>query len=298
MSTPNMRLDLNQYEDGTPAVDFMFDGYSLIKEPLNLEAGGQKWFGRIFREESRRYRGHGSLSGLVLGATPWLIGLLQHLRYKDVMVVEMSSPMIRLAKKALSAVNAELPGEVSYYEDNWLTLPSLKPALDAVIADNSLSFLRFPDDWAMLCDRLSEQMEPNGLLVTRCLSTPRFHRPSTAAEIVKTFMEKTSIKYTEVRASLLFSHCNAERYSIDTEQVLRAFEAERGVFEPLFRKFPITDDNDLLTISKYKDSGAVYYAPPLHEIVEVLERRFRVISIHYGEYSMREYFPLFVAVKK
>jgi hypothetical protein len=116
-------------------------------------------------------------------------------------------------------------------------------------------------------------------------------------ELVAGFTRRTSINYTEVRAALLFAHWNPVTYAINTEEVLDSYESNRRLFAPLLKRCADGVDNDLLTVRKYKSSGAVYYAPPLGEVLSLMGSSFRIRSVHYGPYAMSQYFPLIVASK-
>ena len=66
-------------------------------------------------------------------------------------------------------------------------------------------------------------------------------------------------------------------------------------FDALLCACQVPEENDLVTMDKYRESGAVYYAPPLPSAVDVLRERFHVHAVHFGSYGMHEYFPVIVA---
>lgn len=272
----------------------MFRDYLAIREPLNLEEGGRAWFRDVFDWR----RPADASAALVLGATPWMIEMLLHRQCRQVVAVDMSASMVQLAQGIVGKTSGNDLSKVQFHQSNWLDLSPVTSGIDVVLGDNSLSFLGYPKQWSLVCDHLADRMNPNGTLITRCLSMPKRHKPLSMQEIVDTFISRSSINYTEVRATLLFSRCNRGTYAIDTEQVLEYFESRRADLEPLFSRFPITEDDDLLTVSKYRSSRAVYYAPPLEHVLDVIGKRFRVTDVHFGPYSMAEYFPLIVASRK
>jgi len=277
-----------------PPTDFMFTGYALIKEPLNLEAGGQEWVRKLFGH-------HGNpeaSNGLILGATPWMIEMLGRRGYRNLVVVDMSKAMLCSAETALAPVLGESMKRTEFCESKWLEMRQPSRPFDTVLGDNSFSFLKFPADWSSLCNRLADMMSPCATLVARCLSVPQKHTALSVGAIVDKFLPEQSINYTEVRANLLFAQWNEKTWSIDTERVLDEFQSHRMELEPLFEKFGVGEDNDLLTVRKYRGAGAVYYAPPLPALIDVIEERFRITAIHFGSYRLGEYFPLVVASRK
>jgi hypothetical protein len=267
--------------------DFMSNAYARIGEPLNLQVGGQKWF-RSVRNSQKIEQNSASL---LLGATPWLTRLLSR-KHQRVFVVDSSSQMLTMLQKTVSGL--ERRTHVETIHSNWLHLPHFPERICLVVGDNAFSFLPFPGGWNDLCNKLAARMQPNAILMIRVLSVPAWHVASSVEDIVSDYLSKSYVNYTEVRARLLFSHWDGRNSSIDTEAVLGTFESNRSVFEGLFRRFPMPD-NDLITVAKYKDTGAVYYAPRLEEIIQVLGERFRVTQIHFGPYVLSSYFPLIVA---
>ena len=267
--------------------DFMHTGYAFIKEPLNLCQAGRTWLAGIYDHECNGAR----QDALVLGATPWIAKLLRR-DHRRVVLVDASAEMLRMARRELSGDQA-----IELVQADWSTIPLRAELIDSVIADNSFSFVPFPEAWIGLCDELETRMRSGGRLLIRVCSVPAGHRSSSVDEIVEQFMAHESINYTEVRATLLFSQWDNATYAIRTEAALAEFEANRASFERLFARFPILPDNDLVTVTKYRGSGAIYYAPPLPEILKVIGRTFRVRSVHFGPYVMSQYFPLLVASK-
>lgn len=266
-------------------VDFMSRGYAVIAEPLNLLVRGQEWFVKIYRDAGRQEMG----KALVLGATPWIIQLVAGTCPK-VVVVDMSSIMLREARDALppEVLNVE------FVKANWLEFVSKGGEFDLVIGDNALSYLRFSDEWEVLIDGVARMLRRGGNMLFRVLSVPSCHKSESVEEIVTRHLGENSVNYTEVRARLLFAEWNSATFAIETEEVYKTFEERRAVFEPLFAKFGSSEVNDLVTVRKYKEAGAVYYAPPLGHILTTLGERFRVRQVHFGPYAMKEYFPLIV----
>jgi hypothetical protein len=267
--------------------DFMSIAYSQIGEPLNLHADGQKWFRSVYNSQ----QGESDSASLLLGATPWLTGLLAQ-RKRRVFVVDHSPRMLTMLRQSVS--ESKRPTQVELHEANWLDLPTFSERVSVVLGDNSFSFIKFPGEWIDLCRALTCRMQPGGLLMLRLFSVPPSHVPYNVENIVRQHLCQETINYTEVRAKLLFSHWDRNTASIDTESVCRTFEANRSLFDNLFRRFPVPD-NDLATVVKYKDTGHVFYAPQLEEILGVLGTYFQVSQIHFGPYTLSYYFPLIVA---
>ena len=268
----------------------MVNGYSLIGEPLNLCIGGQAWFRHVLEEQ---YFDHDCV-GLVLGATSWLSVLLSK-SVRRVVVVDNSAQMILMSRS--TAAIAECSSRIDFVQADWLSLPAFSEPLGLAVGDNSFHFMTYPTNWGNLCDQLADNMRPRGLLITRIPSIPASHSRSSPTEIVNRFFLKESINFTELRATLLFSHCDPNSFAIDTEAVLKTFESTRHIFTPLLERFP-QPNNDLLTIFKYKNAGIVYYAPTLDRVIDILQRRFDILAIHFGPTELRYYYPLIVAVRK
>ena len=271
--------------------DFMARGYDLIGEPLNLHAG-QAWFGRVFGQTGGVTDG----CGLVLGATAWMARLLHQTKAR-VVLADMSARMLRMAASELAETSK--PGSsFEFVHIDWRGLPRTVGEFAAVVGDNSLSFLGYPDEWDAMLDLLAERMCVGGRLVTRMLAVPRVHKRQTVEDIVAQFIAADSVNYTQVRAALLFAHLDPQTFAIPVEDVLVDYEANKSAFDALLARFGAPPDNDLVTVSKYRGSGAVYYAPPLDNILQLFHRRFRVDSVHFGPYQMAEYFPLVVAERR
>jgi SAM-dependent methyltransferase len=277
----------------TPRPDFMHTGYAFIKEPLNLWQAGQKWLTGIYEQERDRTR----QGALVLGATPWLAKLLCR-NYRRVVLVDVNEAMLRLSGQELSEDPAASDAKIEFVQADWTAMPLFPEPFSMVIGDNSFTFLPFAEVWNYLCEELDARMCCGAKLLIRVLSVPAGHRSISADEIVERFIAYDSINYTEVRANLLFSQWDEGTYAISTERALAEFEANQASFQRLFARFPILPDNDLITVTKYRGSGMIYYAPPLPEVLKLIERTFRVTSVHFGPYAMSQYFPLLVASKE
>lgn len=267
--------------------DYMHSSYARIGEPLNLHGRGQSWWKKLYDAEPPI-----AGRGLILGGTPWLASHLAA-RLDKVYVVDVSAPMVSMLTDGASARMSRLVP----LQGDWRVLPPMCDGLDVVAGDNSFSFMPYPCGWNDLCAHLSARMRPGARLMMRVCSVPHDHRTEEPAEIVRRFSRKDSINYTELRATLLFAEWDRSTYSIDTESALVSFERHQRHFQPLFEKFPLPPDNDLLTLAKYRGSGAVYYAPPLDEILALLARSFYVTSVAFGPYGMANYFPLITAYR-
>lgn len=289
-----------------PATDFMRRAYELNGEPLRLLQAGQQWFGRILSNE---YCAQPHSNALVLGATPWLTRALYETAERT-RVVDTSVPMLAMCESWVRHAEAvepkqpdatddgSSPNEVAFVHGDWLALPPSGRNLDLVAGDNSFSFLRYPGEWDEMLDILSERMTERSVLFARLLSVPATHRRLCPAEIVKEARAgSTPVNFTAVRVALLFAHWDPIGYAIRPEEALVTFEEHRREFDPLISDVLNPAHNDLLSIEKYRDSGATYFAPPLAEAIARFERRLHVRAVHFGPYEMSQYFPLIVASK-
>jgi SAM-dependent methyltransferase len=271
--------------------DFMRRDYELVTEPLNLATVGLPWFGAVYH----KHVPSGNL-GLVLGATPWACRFVGG-THRRVIAADMSGAMAAMLRADVARTPFAVARSVEVLQVNWLELPDLSEPLDLVVGDNSFSFLRFPDGWQRLCSVLAERMRRGARLVVRVCSTPARHKRVGVDALIARFSAQRSINCTEVRAALLFDHWDRATYAIDTEQALRTFESNRGKFEQMLQVHQVPARNDLMTIVKYRDAQATYYAPPLGEVLDAIGTSFKVISVNIGPFSMGEYFPLIVATK-
>ena len=286
---PQMRPSLRQ---GLLDADYMRNTYSAIREPLNLETQGQAWWRQIHSGEC-----HGSKSGLVLGGTPWLASELSR-KLRSVMVVDASRAMVDMVANELSHLSVTASRtlqRIRLIRGDWRSLPRICERLDVVVGDNSFNFMAYPGEWIALRNHLADRMKAGATLMVRAWSPPSSHRSESITTVVDRFVKRRTVNYPEVRAALLFAHWSAGGYSIDTEYVLAMCQRHYADFKPLFRKFPLAPGNDFVTMAKYRDAGAVYYAPPLPEIIAMFSERFHVKSVNFGPYPMSRYFPLIVA---
>jgi hypothetical protein len=93
-------------------------------------------------------------------------------------------------------------------------------------------------------------------------------------------------------------HWDDTTYAIDTEKVIRSFDSNLPLFEQLIERFSPQSDNDLITVRKYRNAGAKYFAPPVPAILDIFRTKFDVTALHFGPYPMSEYFPLLVASRR
>jgi SAM-dependent methyltransferase len=274
-------------------LDYMSQDYDLIQEPLNLLQPGQRWFAETFHHHKCDTRA----PGLVLGATEWLARLLATTQ-EQVVVADMNSAMIDHARtRALQTISFDDAQKLQFVQCDWLALPCAASSMGNILGDNCFSFLSYPSGWANFCHSLANAMQPDGVLITRFFSVPLSHVPRTPQDIVRRYIYQSSVNYTEVRAELLFSVWNSLTSAILTEAALERFESSRSTFDELFKVFPAIP-NDLLTVSKYRNTGATYWAPRLDSALDIFKTRFRIKGIHFGPYALGEYFPVVVGCRR
>jgi hypothetical protein len=269
------------------STDFMSDGYGQIGLPLNLDRRGRQWFADICAPAVQ----DNDAPGLVLGAVSWMGQLLRRTRQR-VCLADASTVMLDIARHTLGD---PADAAIELANTDWLSLPRQDEPLGIVLGDNSFSFLPFPDGWLQLAGVLAERMRPGAYLVMRLLSAPADYLPDSPEVIAARYEGQRDVNLTEVRVALLFSQWDRGSYAIDTEQALRAFERHRPLFDPLMNHLSQGAANDLITLRKYRDTGAVYYAPPLEQVLRVLGVSFTVTSVHFGPYASSRNFPLIVA---
>lgn len=274
------------------STDYMTQGFDLIDEPLNLRTGGQQWFRDILENETRnKSRG----PALVLGATPWLASLLAETATRTV-VVDSSASMLDLCERFCKSDVS--PRHINFLKSDWQSLPH-SGEISIATGDNSLSFLRFPDEWEQLLASIAGRMRPNGVVITRFLSAPAGHRKSLPIEIIENALARSKpVNFTALRAALLFAQWHPKKFCISTEAALADFVKARSDFVRLLNLGPGTARNDLLTMEKYRGTRATYFAPPISQAIGVFEKSFQVIAVHFGRYEMSQYFPLVVAEKR
>jgi hypothetical protein len=288
---------MNESTARTSNMDYMRHGFEIIREPLNLKDAGQAWYRRVFGgqiDAAFCQRVRDEPHGLVLGATAWLTRVIVAITPR-VIVIDKNLAMLAMAHN-------HVPDDVSMIAGDWLSLPEMPGPISIAVGDNSFSFVPFPEGWYELCDQLAGKMKPGAKLITRCFSMPRPKRirespAAIAGEFIARARAGENINYTEVRARLLFSQCDPITSRIDAQDVYGLFESNRAAFAELYELSPTVDADDLSTIEKYKDSGALYYAPDLDQIADVFREQFRVDEIRFGPYPMAECFPLIVATR-
>lgn len=279
----------DRVRDDSKGCDYMAVDYDLIVEPLNLRDAGRAWF------EAEYAHGRGGAPGgqaLLMGAVDWMIDMLAASQSR-VYVVDGSRRMLEKARVSAGTRS----GTVEFVSANWIDLPELPAPLDAVLGDNSFTFLEFPGQWEFMCRKLAARMGAGGVCFLRFFSVPTSHRKLPAAAIVEKYAGRETVNYTEVRTEILFSQWEPATYRIHTETALAFYEKHRGAFSALLEGKPAGFENDLESIAKYRNSGAVYHVPPLGEILRVLEKTFDIMQVSFGPYGLSQYFPL-VTVKK
>jgi hypothetical protein len=269
------------------ASDFMSVGYGRIEEPLNLKSAGQAWLWTILKH----YRPH--LTGgraLILGAIPWLADKLSR-SWEVVFVVDRSEAMLDMLRSPQFSRR-----KVELIQCDWSHLPCQCSSLDLVIGDNSFSFLPYPAGWESLCANLSSRMSPGAVMLNRICSAPARHCiGASATHLTKWFIQNESVSCTALRAAILFACLDRSSSRIDTEAALEMFERDRATFERALSERGVGEVNDLVTMNKYRGTGASYYAPALGDALDLIARHFDVPGVHFGPYAMSEYFPLIVA---
>ena len=230
--------------------------------------------------------------GLVLGGTPWLAAHMQSTLDKTI-VVDISPEMLETAKKQVGAQNNADPRKIDFLCANWLSLPDLGRPVDVVAGDNCLTFITYPGGWRHLFEALRTKMNAGSQYILRVAAVPDSHRPLSIGDIVAKYSDSESLNFTEVRAQLLFSYWNPKLKAIDTEEVVKMFEAHVSEFQAILKRGG--EKNDLAAIRKFRNTGFVLFAPRLNEMLSFLEEYLAIEDVSYGDYGMAEYFPLIVA---
>jgi len=267
-------------------LDFMSRNYTEICEPLNLLAGGQRWFGEVYDQHLPK----NPSVALVLGATPWL-GALCAERHAKVVLSDQSAAMLQHSQSKL----AGKPGRYEFSCRDWLSLDTLSERVSTVCADNSFAFLPYPDKWKSLLDTLAALMEPGGLLLSRFFARPNDYRPESPREIAADARSQTELRFTEIRARVMFSYLDPLTNAMSTEDAVRDFERDEAMWREVLDGYP---ENDLVNIKKYKGTGIRLYAPPVEDIVRALSPHFDVAAVEYGPYGMSRHFPLVAATRR
>jgi hypothetical protein len=271
----------------------MHRGYSRIDEPLNLLANGQRWFRGVWRNA----KPHGG-SALVLGATPWLVRLCAR-QHRKVVAMDVNEEMLALADQQLHHSSNPLKrSSIHLEQENWMRVHRRAERFCAVVGDNAFTFIPFPNGWHTLGRRLAARMEPGAPLIIRFWSMPPGARPQGVTQVVRAVQGFASPTSSAIRAALLFSVWDPATTQIPTERALDLYLQHQACIDRLTAACPVGARDDLQTMNKYRGSKAVYYAPPLDAALAVLREHFRITAVHYGPYSMAEYFPLVVAVPK
>lgn len=267
---------------------FISDYYELSHEPLNLRTKGQTWFRAVFDKHLLP----NAKFGLVLGGTPWL-GAHMERSLDRTIVADIAPEMLATAKKQIDAQAAIDPRKIEFLCANWLSLPDFGRPVDVVAGDNCLTFITYPGGWKHLFEALRTKMSTEGQVLLRVAAIPDSHRALSIGDIVAKYVDVESLNFTEVRAQLLFSYWNPKLNAIDTEEVVKIFDAHIGEFQEILRRGG--ERNDLVAIRKFRNTGFVLFAPRLNEMLRFLEDYLVIEDVSYGDYGLSEYFPLIVA---
>jgi hypothetical protein len=268
--------------------EYVAVGYKLQREPLRLHGVHRDWFTSIYSFHCN----DNSLPGLVLGAVAWMANLLA--THRNVFVVDSSPHMLALLQSELKTRQRS----IQLTNAAWDALPKFDEQLGVILGDNSFTFLEFPSGWRRICATLASRTAPGGKLVFRAFSTPSAHEVKSFEQIAMEHAGENAVNWTAVRTKLLFACWDPITYRIETEVVLERYKENEKWFDTLLREAQAPRENDLQTIFKYRNSRAVYYAPPLAHIMEVIQEKFVIQSVHYGSHELAEYFPLIVAARR
>jgi hypothetical protein len=275
--------------DNGKSGNYMSIDYDLIREPLNLTEAGRPWFKSVYQNSIGATNNH---AALLLGCVDWMISMLAENQSK-VFVVDNSAVMIEKTKQGIKGE----ANKVNFVAADWLNQPELPTKVDAVLADNCFNFIEYPGKWELMFTKLANMMNVGGMVFFRFFSVPASHIKLSPEEIVKKYRSSEDVNYTEVRTDILFSQWDPATYLIDTEMALACYEANRAVFSALLEGKALGFKNDLESIAKYRNTRSLYPAPPLTEILRVLEKTFHITQVHFGPYAFSQYFPLVVATK-
>jgi SAM-dependent methyltransferase len=287
-----LRRSGSTMEAKTRSFDFISNRYAQVGEPLNLRGSARAWFAEIFQRQSLPAR---SLA-LVLGATPWIARMLRG-ALDHTTLVDINPKMLDTARAEISSSDDGAAGTVELIEANWLALPVLRAPIAIAVGDNSFSFVRHAEEWRQLCDALADRMHPGATLLARFLTLP-LGRPTTVAEIIEQSLGATDVNYTAIRTAMLFAGASDDTFELYPARAVEMFDAHRADLAALFERCPCTPDNDFFAIERWRESSAVFYAPPLAHVLDALGDRFRVRDVHFGPFDMAEYFPVIVATRK
>jgi hypothetical protein len=211
--------------------------------------------------------------------------------------MDKSAVMLANSRNEVARCSTDSPCE--FIESDWFDIAYLPTRPDFVVGDNSFAFLDYPGDWQHLCRAVSATLPAGGVLITRALTTPLTHRRRSPADIVALFEERSVMNCSELRAMLLFAQWDPNTYGIVTEAATRAYDKNKALFDKLLRRHPeIGPTNDLATVLKYRGTGAIYYAPPIPDLLAAFDPYFEVTAVLFGPYAMSAYFPLLICRKR
>lgn len=266
--------------------DFLADDFDRVGEPLNLLENGRTWFANVYRAHRR----HDPGQALILGVTPWL-GRLAAEYCQQVLLADRSAAMVAWAARHLDLKlrNCRM------VQTQWLKLEL--PGVDLVCGDNSFSFVRFPEGWSVLGEKLHDACRDNAQLYLRFISAPEGFAPAATEALVAEALRQSSINYTAFRAAYMLAKIERGRHYLDMDAIVERFNGELDLLAPLAEKFGLPEGNDLVTIRKYAGTGTKLYVPPVEAIIEVFAPWFRAVDVVYGPIPLARHFPLIVFEK-
>lgn len=282
-----LALSRNDFRLHTNKPDFMANAFERVGEPLNLLEKGQAWFRRVYQS----HLGHAPKQAMVLGVTPWL-GRLAAGQHEQVLMADQSAAMLEWAMEHLRPI----PDCCTLQQADWMSVDL--PPLDTILGDNSFAFVPYPDGWTALRDRLYRSCNPDARLFLRFFSVPTGYCPPPSTALVRKALCQERISYTALRTAYMFSCWDAQTCSMNMNEAVKRFDHELENFIPLVERFGLPEDNDLVTLRKYADTGITLYAPPVHRIIELFQSCFRIREVALGPTVLSPHFPLLVFEKK
>lgn len=276
--------------------NFMSPAYALIQEPLNLLEESRTWLKDVHQRHVRA--GASMNSALVLGATPWLT-LYCAERYESIISADMSRDMLDKTEKLFKETGnqALLEKKVKLVQTGWQDLPMPACPYDFIVGDNSLPFVPY-SQWKGLLQRLHMHSSREALFLHRFFAAPStnwLEQRSSVERLILTFNGRVPSS-TELRATLMFSQWKAKQNGLDVESAAMLYEDNRDTLHSLLKSHDSSTD-DLSTIRKYKGTGLFMSSPHFEEILEDLHPHFHVKSVDYGNYPLKDFFPLISSVR-
>jgi hypothetical protein len=251
--------------------------------PLRPSAEDAAIFSSIIRDWYRR-RAPSHTSVLLLGVTPE-IATLPLPANSSLLALEQSQAMIDIVWPG------NIPNERAVMRGNWFDI-SLEPqSFDVVIGDGFATGMAYPDQYQKIAKRISEWLQPDGLLVARLFIRPE--TPETHERILSDLQARRVPRFDILKWRLGMACQNNVKHGVAVEEIYHALialeEAWPSLPEDAGWPRPTVD-----TIRLYSGRSNRYHFPTIAEITAEFGGSLELVATTFPKYDFGECCPVLV----